>query len=450
MELRIDPEWAWEPRKGFLGLPRELRDVIYGLVLIEPAKWERRHSAPCDLCPRDTNTYERPVFDDSSTSKCSTCKCKCRRNAGLLLANKQIHRETAPMFWGENTFCFDTATQFGEEVGSKLRQEYVCLLQHVSILRVTWQDHQMEWFWRRDRQQIDSGGAAMWTALLRCTRLKTIEMGTENIFRNTFTGEGPYDFTCYVPQLKEKLPQLTEFAPASLLVYDVNPVTGRYDPMIGWWSAPPMSQRHLLYVKAKKPLDLDKITTAAEAKEAVRSFRTNFMVHVKFALETSVLGVDENKFSTDPNEPYATGYTLSTSLNDTNTRYKLSLRDKSIAPVRLLGLPISQQTRIRHVKERWREDARRQAAGRPTVWEEKYKAVMQGRQEEKREHRTVEASKERQAYEDAKQAKREEAEARERKQQRRAVVKERIALARNERQAQETRETERKRVPRPK
>ncbi|KAJ9158140.1 hypothetical protein NKR19_g3610 [Coniochaeta hoffmannii] len=451
MELRIDPEWAWEPRRGFLGLPRELRDVIYALVVIEPSKWERRHSALCDLCPRDMSTYERPVFDDGSTSKCATCRCKSRRNMGLLLANRQIHRETAAMFWSQNTFCFDTATQFGEEVGPKLRQEYLELLQHVSILRVTWQDYQMEWFWRQDRQRIDRGGAAMWHALLRCVGLRTVEMATENVFRPAhFDDRSPHDFTSFIPQLKKRLPNLQEFALAGLIVYDVNPMTSRFDTELDWCAAPPIAKRRLLYVKARKPLDLGKITTAIEVKEALRSFRTNFMVHVKFALETTLLGVDENDFSTDPNDPSASGYALVESLNDNDTFHKLKLRDDTVATVRLLGLPISQQTRIRHVKERWREDARRKSAGKPTVWEEKYKTVMQERQVAKREKRVVDASKEHQAYMEARQSRREETEARERKQKRRERVKERVSLARNEKLAQELREAERKRVRSPK
>jgi hypothetical protein len=446
MELTIDPEWAWEPRKGFLGLPRELRDSIYSMVLIELCKWERRHSPLCDACPRDTSTFERPVFDDGSS-----CKCRLRRNMGLLLANRQIHRETAPIFWSQNTFHFDTASEFAENVGSNLRREYVELLQHVSILRVSWQEYQFGWFTRSERQQRDWGAAAMWPALFLCTGLKKLEMGTENIFRTpTPDDDGDYDFTGFVSKLRKELPYIEEFALAMILVYDVNPKTSRVDPLMGWWDAPPMTQRHLLYAKATRPLELVKITTANDAKEAVRGFKTNFGVHIKFALETTLLGVAENDFSTDPNEPYVSGYALVNDLNDSNTSHDLKLRDETVATVRLLGLPISQQTRIRHVKERWREDARRKSAGKPTVWEEKYRSVVQERQEAKRVQRIVEASKEHQARMDAREMRREEAEVQEQKQRRKAKVKERAKLARSERQTQEIREAERKRVRSPK
>ncbi|OIW32006.1 hypothetical protein CONLIGDRAFT_249548 [Coniochaeta ligniaria NRRL 30616] len=446
MELTIDPEWAWEPRKGFRGLPRELRDTIYNMVLIEPSKWERRHSPLCDLCPRDTGTFERPVFDDKSS-----CKCRLRRNMGLLLANRQLHRETAPTFWSQNAFHFDTASDFAENVGSNLRQEYVELLQRVSILRVTWQDYQTDWSTRRERPPSDSEGSAMWQALFRCTALKYVEMGTENIFRTwTPFGEEDFDVTSFIPKLRARLPQLKEFALAMILVYDVNPKTSRVDLVTGWWDAPPMSQRHLLYIKATKPTDLDEITTADEAKEAVRSFNTNFAVHVRFALETTLLGVDENNFSTDPNDLFSPNYALANDLNDNNTSQVLNLRDETAAIVRLLGLPISQQTRIRHVKERWREDARRKSAGKPTVWEEKYRSVMQERQEAKRAQRVEDAAKAHQARKDARETRREEAEAQEQRQQRKAQAKERSKLARSERHAQEIREAERKRVRSPK
>ncbi|KAH8912411.1 hypothetical protein BR93DRAFT_922372 [Coniochaeta sp. PMI_546] len=445
MEITIDPEWAWEPRKGFLGLPRELRDTIYNMVLIESCRWERRHSSLCDLCPRDTGTFERPVFDDGSS-----CKCRLRRNMGLLLANRQIHRETAPIFWSQNVFHFDTAADFAESVGSTLRREYVELLQHVSIVRVAWQDYQYDWFTRQERPRRDSGGSAMWPVLFRCTGLKYIEIGVDNVYRAPGLDDGNHDCTSFIPKLRAELPHLRELALTTILVYDVNPKTSRVDPRMGWWDAPPMKERHLLYAKAQKPLELEEIITADDAKEAVRAFKTNFAVHIKFAMETTLLGVNENDFSTDPTEPYVSGYALANDLNDSSTLHALKLRDGTVATVRLLGLPISQQTRIRHVKERWKEDARRKSAGKPTVWEEKYKSVMQERQEAKRVQRVEDASKEHQARMDARETRREEAEIQEQKQQRKAKVKERAKLARSERQTQEIREAERKRVRSPK
>lgn len=451
VELVIDPEWAWEPRKGLLGLPRELRDIIYNMVLVEPAKWERRHSALCDLCPRNIVTFERPAFDGDSS-----CKCASRCNMGLLLANRQIHRETAPIFWSQNKFCFDTPPQFAKDVGSNLRQEYVELLQQVSILRVTWNDYQLDWlpWWERDQVIVNTESVAMWSTLFRCSGLRTLEMGNECFLGMRYTVSADYDFTGFVPRLREELPHLEEFALSSIFAYDVNPKTSPMDPDLSLWDVPPISQRHVVYVKAQKTLDLANVTTAAEAKEALRAFNTNFMVHVKFGLETTLFGVAPSDFSTDQSNLHYPGYALANDLNDRNTSHSLKLRDGTVVSVRLLGLPLSQQTRLRHVKERWREDARRKSAGKPTVWEEKFKSVVRERHEERheanREKRLADASTEYQARMEARETRREEAEAQERKQQRRARVKECVRLARSERQARETRAAERKRVWRPK
>jgi hypothetical protein len=444
MELSIDPESAWEPRRGFFGLPPELRDVIYNMVLIEPPKWERRHSPLCDLCPRHTNKFERPVFDDQLT-RCTTCKL--RQNTGLLLANRQVHRETASIFWSRNTFCFRTATEFAKDVGKVLRPEYRQLLQHVSILRVNWQVYQIGWLRAHGERRgaIDVGTEGMWNALLQCTALRRVEIGAEHVFRVWPDGQAD-DFTGLISTLREKLPSLQEFAFANFLVYDVNGSTSRIDPLVHYWDLPPMHHRQLLYVKVKKVLDLNMITTAERAREALRDFVTNFTVHIRFALETTLLGVAEGDFSTDPNEPYAAGFALASDFDDTNLRQELKLRDGTTTRVQLLGLPISAQTRIRHVKERWREDARRKLAGQPTVWEEKFKAIVQERQEEKKVQRVAEASKEFQARIEARELRREVAEKEEQKRQRRAKARERAKLARSEQLAQETRQVERKRV----
>lgn len=445
LELVIDPEWAWEPRKGFLGLPRELRDVIYTMVMIEPSKLERRHSPLCDLCPKDTETFERPAFDDGSS-----CKCRRRRNLGLVLANRQIHREAAPIFWSQNVFHFDNASEFADNVGSNLRREYVEMLQRVAIVCVSWQDHQLEWFNPEQRHLLDAGAPAMWPVLLRCKGLKYVEMGTVNFCRSWTRYEENYELAGFLLKLRAELPQLVEFALAGILVYDVNPKTSATDPLMGWWQISHIDKRDCLYVKAEKPLELEKITTEHDAKEAVRAFATNFSVHVKFALETTLLGVNANDFSTDPNQGYASGFALAEDLNDGNTSYDLKLRDDTVTTVRLLGLPISQQTRIRHAKERWREDARRKSAGKPTVWEEKYRSVVQERQEAKKTKKIEEASKEHKARMDARERRRQQVELQEQQQQRKAVVKERRKLARSERQTQEIREAERKRVRSPK
>ncbi|KAB5532523.1 hypothetical protein GE09DRAFT_1144878 [Coniochaeta sp. 2T2.1] len=452
LELVIDPESTWEPQKGFLGLPRELRNEIYNLVLIETPKWERRHSPLCDLCPRVTTIFERPVFDVDD----ATCKCKKRQNAGLLRTNRQIHYETAPIFWSRNTFCFTGAKDFTYNNCNVLRHEYLPLIQYVSILAVSWQEYQWPWFYRGDRRQGRyMCSHSVWPFLSVLEGLKTLEIVPEYIYRPSDStanedDDDRYDHTRLVTHIREEMPLLEEFSLAKIIVYDVNPKTSIINPPNHWWKSAKAQDRDLVYVKAKRALDLGKLTTEKEVKEQLRAFNTNFAVHVSFEVETKLLGIAENAFSTNPSQPYADGYRLREGFDDHNTSADLRLRDGTTATVKLLGLPITQWTRIANVKERWREDARRKAAGKPSKWQEKHNTVMQEKQEAKRAQRGEEASKEYQAYVEAKDAKREAAEARERRQRRKVKAKEQAGLARSERQAKETRDAERKRVRRPK
>lgn len=463
VELRIDQEQAWEPRKGFLGLPRELRDIIYELVLVEPPKWERRHKAICDHCPRNTKTFERPVFDHFEGCSCQQRKaCPCGlRSAGLLGVNRQLHRETAPIFWTKNVFAFDRAGHFAEDVGENLRAEYREMLQHVSILGVHWEEFQQA-SWPDICYTWDDhmGSLEMWTALKGCSGLRTLEIGPEKLCCPEWRDdpdedddedeeeEDQHDYTEHLPTIREQLPLLEEFAFARTLVYDGNPASSRRN--LSWYDMPKMAKRHLLYVKARKAIDLDTIDTTAKAKDAARAFRTNYLVHIKFAIETSLLGLPEADFSTSDSTNLPIKYALPGGIDETNTHHELKLRDGTSAEVRLLGLPITKRTQLQHIKQRWKEDARRKQAGKPSLWEEKLNAVVQERkdtkkgQEEEKEERargrdlTLRARREEEIDEDDK------------RDERRTKRKERVEVRKTNMVNETVKKMERKRVPRPK
>ncbi|KAK0821285.1 hypothetical protein LTR75_000758 [Friedmanniomyces endolithicus] len=114
---------------NFLSLPRELRDMVYTLALVQPPLWNRTHLPTCPLLDTDTplamdtksggfstpDSFRRlpKSFIDKNrlTTKqvkaCYAAGCHGRPGTGLRAANRQIHDETDEVFWEENTFCYD-------------------------------------------------------------------------------------------------------------------------------------------------------------------------------------------------------------------------------------------------------------------------------------------------------------------------------------------------------
>lgn len=100
-----------------LRLPRELRDVIYWYALVEPNKWDKRHCPDCPFHDLDAPAETPPFaqrFDltsprDASPKAWARCDelCVRRKGLGLLRVCKQLYDEADPIFWEENTLCFD-------------------------------------------------------------------------------------------------------------------------------------------------------------------------------------------------------------------------------------------------------------------------------------------------------------------------------------------------------
>lgn len=110
--------------------PQELRDIVYQYTLVEPRKWDKRHSKTCafhntDMPAETPYRISEPACSHFSNAgspvpicnihqcedSCSreTCKQTCLRRSGLVLlrANKQIYREASPIFWHNLVLCFD-------------------------------------------------------------------------------------------------------------------------------------------------------------------------------------------------------------------------------------------------------------------------------------------------------------------------------------------------------
>lgn len=124
-----------------LGLPRELRDITYRLVLVEAPLWDKRHKVGCparnpsqacerpvyrmrdDEFPEIGNRYRLPwptLAESLSEDKLEVCENLCRYRQGLSLrqANKQIRDETEEIFWSGNVFCYDHGGELVHDLGS--------------------------------------------------------------------------------------------------------------------------------------------------------------------------------------------------------------------------------------------------------------------------------------------------------------------------------------------
>ena len=107
-------------RCRFLELPSELRIDIYERALIEPRKWDKRHHRTCSYY-NPAATCEIPPFrfdygrndpywkNEDVLVEMVQCHKTClrRKAVTLLRTNKQIYDEASPIFWSNNTFCFE-------------------------------------------------------------------------------------------------------------------------------------------------------------------------------------------------------------------------------------------------------------------------------------------------------------------------------------------------------
>jgi hypothetical protein len=412
-QLTISREEAWEAPKGLLGLPIELRTLIYECVLLDPPKWDRHHKATCKFCPRDTRSHEIPIFDCFEECVCTlerACDCGLRQGLNLLLVNRQIHAEAAPIFWGQNTFLFQEAAQFAKDVGENLRPAYRAMLGHVSILGTYIDDWQEPYLAHCFMEGAHMGTTAMWEVLTRCEGLKTLEMGCEKVWApewyfddyadDYWSNEGaepaPRNYSHHLLKLREFLPTLKEFAFAMMWLYDGNPETafragwdadgrGAEEELPDHLMEKLKFRRRLLYAKARQVLDLSKLNTVEAVEQAVEDFKKEFVTKLQRELETRLLLEDPDDYPTDEDDRRLTTWHVPQGLTyDRHSNCFVELADGDMAKVRLFGLPPPRKTVLQQAKERRAENAKRKKAGRPTFQEDKaYSAVKERKKKEK-------------------------------------------------------------------
>ncbi|OIW34300.1 hypothetical protein CONLIGDRAFT_626336 [Coniochaeta ligniaria NRRL 30616] len=372
-ELTITPPFT--PKKGFLGLPRELRDVIYTFTLVQPIKWSRRHKPTCPHCPRTCTVFERPLF----TYNVQPCACLRRTGLALLLANRQIHAEAAPVFWAENPHCFSLAAEFtaGIITGPVLRPAYRLLLRHVSVMSVTWAFNQP---YGGASVATKEQTALLWQALMECRGLERLEV-------HPFYGWWHVEQYGYLGRLGAALPLLRSFGWEKLNYFNVG------KDFKGQWLDFPKLQT--LYCLSRKEVDVGSFTSGGAVRESIREFETNFLVHVRYAIECDLLGHRYRPQSLNSPVYRSFSYKLGEGLDDRNPTQTLQLRDCTTTTVQLFGLPLSAETRKRNARERYIHDVLQRKQGKPTMREQKMSEAVKVRRSENKSKQKLREERER-------------------------------------------------------
>lgn len=404
-------------KSPFLECPRELRDIIYRYVLIEPDKFSRRHSAFCPHRTDGCGDIERPPFALYNAKGNLLCRCSKRQSLGLLVANRQIHDEAAPLFWSQNIHRFPSIDTFLKDM-TVLRDELKQHLHRISILGV-------EELFHRQTSTSPSGYATAWDIILNsCKNLRHLELE----FR-TFPNSA-----LYYPLLRKKLPHLqaltlSRFKPYLLAARSI------YNPIL------PPEKEKLIYVKVSKdiPLDIDRTKIKSDITEPLNAFASE----VDYGVHIHLLG--------RPRVPWSIYDNLNTyitpDLNDQTREQELKLPRGASTMATIYGLPQSPDTRLRLAKERIFEEARRRSLGLPTWQQEEAALQIQTRKAEEREQARLEAIQEVHRKKEKKLKERENLRNEQNAKQCKNKANQRVHLQRKMRKADKIKQEERKRVP---
>jgi hypothetical protein len=363
------------PPRGFLGLPREVRDIIYTCSVVELPKWAKRHNSFCSNCARNDRDFEQPPFTlayptirphGSIVPQPDKCSCAKRQSLALLLANRQIHVEAAPIFWAMNTHCFDSSAMFARDVGDRLRQKYRECIRHISIMNEfpestsKYESHYLE---ASNIPRYEK----FWHTMIACKKLRTLELGPEYVKH--------YESYLIAP-LTASFPHLESLNLSRFINYELTP-----PPQPGCISSR-NTKRIKVFVKAARKLSLERAISEASCKTLLREFETNFLIHSDFAIKTEFLDELPATVWRGPST-----YALTKALYDIDSMQTIMLRDGTLTTVQILGLPNSPATRRWHSKQRCAFDSHLKAAGKPTLRESKLVEQVRERKEEKKKQK---------------------------------------------------------------
>lgn len=376
------PETQQHALRGFLGLIPELRNIIYHLVLVDSQPlWYRRHKASCALCPRDSTTWEHPPWatwqfpGQSRPTTIDCCRCAVRDGLGLLLVNRQIHNEAAPIFWANNTHCFGDIYHFLRDVGENMRPASRALIRHLSIVTFD-----------RAKSTTADRRLDLWSTLSQCRDLETLEVDLDH----TCGGISGYTPAKWLNLLladylqargaegrkpsKAKLRSLKSLSPAKVSHYPVGFDGDAEDD-------PP----RMLYVKFSERLDLELASLDRNSKmKALKIFDEGFLQEARHAVRV--------QFFEPTRETWKMAmqvHSLRSPLDDSQPTARLRLSGSREVDVPLFGSPLGPQTLTEHNKDRAREAAYRKVYGLLTAKEELANRLAE-RKEKKRQRAELE------------------------------------------------------------
>ncbi|TQN70472.1 hypothetical protein CSHISOI_05010 [Colletotrichum shisoi] len=436
--------------KRLLGLPFELRNLIYYHVLVDVPKHSRTHHQDChfrqnhtrnSIEPAACHVLELAVNLVPSQALCpwdETLQCRCAKRTALnlLLACRQLHREAAPVFWSANTFVFDHPDEFTLCVGARLREAYRPLLRHVYIASPDSWD-----MCTRTRTNIftdtriaQKGGIPRWLqfwgVLKQCRGMRTLAVRPEVVKRHAADMASLRD---WMPELKRL--ELTW--------------VGKYkDHMVSWerdWGsfrACTTLQRHTVFARATQVVDFRGAGADFSkdgCKNLYRNFTTNFCVYVDSIVRERFLGCDLEQ---DRDWIFLHDGRMAAGLDDARTSYRVALPTGEKTRVTFMAVPQSQGTRVRLMKARLAREAELRARGRPTAAEEQVLKEIKERRAANKSREADEEACERVKTLLARRAREEER----REEERRERERKRAELGRAVEAAKEERRTGRKRV----
>ncbi|KAI1250427.1 hypothetical protein MGN70_007480 [Eutypa lata] len=163
----------------FLGLPTEIRDQIYSLLIIEPPRLLRRHRPSCSF------SHVQPGWgydfnENPAWLPLKRCDCAKRQNLGILLVNRCVQADAARAFWSLNVFSFNGTGQFVRDVGLNLRSEYRSFIRHVVIYDKRQDFRSKDEFAMVHRPNLDRIiSSHVWEVIVSCDSLETLYIRPE-------------------------------------------------------------------------------------------------------------------------------------------------------------------------------------------------------------------------------------------------------------------------------
>lgn len=333
-----------KPKLTLLGLPREMRDRIFEVALVETIRWERRHKYNCPHCPRTSHELEYPTFQvEHRPSSIHYCRCYVRSSLNLLLVNRQVNAEAARIFWKNNTFCFKSMTEFSHDLGEALRPEYREMIQHISF-----GDHSC---WVSKTQVFED----FWNTLLRCTGLRTLELHFNAITAPMLSSQ---ESCRYFLRMKTELANLKSvkwLCYGPLMIDMIHPMPEVNGPNASDIEAKPRIYPDLIYWETTKEVDLERLNNDEDVERNNTAFARDFINLLTRAMDTYLFEESPTAIRLHP-EYRKLCKCLPDGLNDRDNERTLDMEDASVATVWFYGIPLSRETVMHNAKLRGEDE----------------------------------------------------------------------------------------------